>query len=310
LSIVGKTAFCPQRILTIIYLLLFNLALSEEIVIRNMTLKDLEVVNDWAAGEGWNPGIHDARCYYEADPDGYFVLELDGESIASISAVSYGEEYGFIGWYIVKRKYRGKGYGYQIWQKAMQYLNGRNIGLDGVVGQQKNYARSGFNLAHRNIRFELTAFKKFISTQKTAQIQAISDIPFEQLLEYDEGFFPVRRRGFLRNWIDQPEGKALCWFEGEKIGGYGVIRKCKKGYKIGPLYAETPLIADLLFRELIRGATEGSIYLDVPETNTKGLALARKYNMNKCFETARMYTGDSWDIRIQKVFGITSFEIG
>ncbi len=284
--------------------------MSQEVVIRNMTLEDLQVVVDWADEEGWNPGVHDAQCYYETDPDGFFVLELKGEPIASISAVSYGEEYGFIGSYIVKQKHRGKGYGYRIWQRAMHYLKGRNIGLDGVVTQQKNYAKSGFKLVHRNIRFELTGSTEFVNTKRVPRIRPISDIPFEQLLEYDEGFFPVHRERFLKNWINQPVGKTLCWIEDRAIKGYGVIRRCRVGYKIGPLYAETAQVAELLFRELIYGVTEGHIYLDVPEINSEGLALAKKYNMRQCFETARMYTGGVWDIPVQKVFGITSFEIG
>ena len=35
----------------------------------------------------------------------------------------------------------------------MARLEGRVVGLDGVVDQQANYQRSGFVLAHRNIRF-------------------------------------------------------------------------------------------------------------------------------------------------------------
>jgi len=38
--------------------------------------------------------------------------------------------------------------------QELKYLEGRNIGLDGVVSQQDNYKKSGFKLAYRNIRHE------------------------------------------------------------------------------------------------------------------------------------------------------------
>ena len=44
---------------------------------------------------------------------------LDGEPVASISAVRYGEgTFGFIGFFMVKSKYRGRGYGFEIGQRA------------------------------------------------------------------------------------------------------------------------------------------------------------------------------------------------
>jgi hypothetical protein len=67
--------------------------------------------------------------------------------------VSYGEYYGFIGFFIVKPDVRGRGYGFGIWQAGMKKLEDRVIGLDGVTTQQDNYQKSGFVLAHRNIRF-------------------------------------------------------------------------------------------------------------------------------------------------------------
>jgi hypothetical protein len=31
--------------------------------IGRMTLSDVEVAIDWAAREGWNPGLNDAQCF-------------------------------------------------------------------------------------------------------------------------------------------------------------------------------------------------------------------------------------------------------
>jgi GNAT superfamily N-acetyltransferase len=88
--------------------------------IRKMTRNQIDIAVEWAAKEGWNPGLHDADCYYAADPDGFFIGLRDDEPIATFSAVKYGESYGFSGFYIVKPEHRGKGYGIQIWYKAAE----------------------------------------------------------------------------------------------------------------------------------------------------------------------------------------------
>ncbi len=122
--------------------------------IRLMQRHELDTVLAWAAEEGWNPGLHDAHCFYSADPEGFLIGLLDGQPIASISVVRYGADYSFLGLYIVRPEHRGHGYGLRIWNAGLAQLGARAIGLDGVVAQQYNYRRSGFELAHRNIRFQ------------------------------------------------------------------------------------------------------------------------------------------------------------
>jgi hypothetical protein len=37
-----------------------------------MSRREVDIAIEWAAKEGWNPGIHDADCYFSADPNGFF----------------------------------------------------------------------------------------------------------------------------------------------------------------------------------------------------------------------------------------------
>ena len=53
-------------------------------------------------------GLSDA-AFFDADPKGFFIGKLNGEKISCISAVKYGD-FRFIGLYIVKEPFRGKGY--------------------------------------------------------------------------------------------------------------------------------------------------------------------------------------------------------
>ena len=275
--------------------------------IEQMTFEDLELAIDWAAEEGWNPGLYDAKCFYAADESGFLKGVLDGEMIASISVVKYGLEFAFLGFYIVKPEYRGQGYGYLLWQEAMKDVEGYNVALDGVVDQQPNYKKSGFKLAHRNIRFEGIKGKA-VPTYKSVDL---SQVPFHQLLEYDRQFFPAERKEFLKLWISRPQTKALGILDGQQLKGYGVIRKCRQGYKIGPVFAEDVKKAMVLIEDLISELKEGeAFFLDIPEVNKKARAITQALSMKSVFETARMYTKEQPDFDLSKIYGITSFELG
>ena len=52
------------------------------------------------------------------------------------------------------------------------------------------------------------------------------------------------------------------------------------------------------------------IYLDIPEINKNAAELAKKYNMIECFGCARMYYGGFPKMDYQKMYGVTTFELG
>jgi ribosomal protein S18 acetylase RimI-like enzyme len=281
---------------------------NNQYTIKTMKRQEVDIIVDWAAQEGWNPGLHDATCYFCADPNGFFIGLLDDQPIASICAIRYGESFGFLGFYIVKPEFRGKGYGIQIWKAGLNYLEGRNVGLDGVVAQQDNYKKSGFKIAYRNIRYKGVGGG---TAQPDSSITRLSMLPVEAVLSYDRPFFPTPRSQFIHAWINQPDSHALGIMQDGRLAGYGVIRQCRSGCKIGPLFADAPELAERLFLMLRSKAKPSeAVYLDVPELNHAAVALAKRHHMTVSFETARMYTKETPDIPLTRLFGVTSFEIG
>lgn len=237
--------------------------MKNKYVIRQMSKSNLDLAISWAAKEGWNPGLHDRDSFYKIDPQGFFMGFLDGKPISCISAVSYGENFGFIGFYIVHTDHRNKGYGIKIWNKAIDYLRNKNIGLDGVVAQQENYKKSGFKLSHRNIRYQGVGKKYEINKG----IIKIDSIPFTDLIKYDTQLFPTHRSQFIRSWINEKESLTLGYLKDKRLLGCGTIRKCVIGYKIGPLFADNKNIAESIFKNLNSLAIGSEIFLDVPELN-------------------------------------------
>lgn len=274
--------------------------------VRSAKLEDMGFIMGLAEQEGWNPGLSDGESFFCADPEGFFIGERAGERVGCISAVRYGA-FGFIGLYIVKEEYRGNGYGTALWERALERLRNCNVGLDGVAAQQENYKKSGFRLAHGNLRFSgaVTAAPPAAPCIIPAQ-----NIPFSEIAAYDARHFPAQRRAFLWQWLRMPDARTLCCRRDGKLRGYGTIRKCVSGYKIGPLFADAEGIAETLFLNLADFAKGAAVSLDIAEPNANARALCERFGMARQFETARMYTGKTPDPDWDGVYGITTFELG
>jgi GNAT superfamily N-acetyltransferase len=279
--------------------------------IRQMTRGELDRVIDWAAAEGWNPGLDDGEAFYAADPEGFLLGTLDREPVASISVVAYGERFGFLGFYICRPEYRGQGYGFALWQAGLARLGARTIGLDGVLAEQANYRKQGFVLAHRNVRFGGKAAASETADPRIVELRGSRPTGLAgSIAAYDRAFFPAPRERFIRAWIAPPGRRTLAFVEGDAIRGYGSVRACREGYKIGPLFADDATTADRLFAALTGRLRGSPVYLDVPEPNAAGVALAERHGMTPVFETARMYRGKAPALPLGRTFGITTFELG
>jgi GNAT superfamily N-acetyltransferase len=273
---------------------------------RPMTRAELDMAVDWAAAEGWNPGLSDAEAFFAADPGGFWLGLLAGEPVACISVVRHSAEFGFLGFYIVRPGHRGAGHGWALWQAAIAHLGDRVIGLDGVPAQQGNYRRSGFALKQRNIRFAAA------SPLAPAAPRGIGIIPatFDAVAGYDRACVEAPREAFLRRWLTLPGHVALAAARDGRLCGYGVIRPAREGCKIGPLFADGVAEAEALLAALLAAVPHGPVFLDVPEPNRAAMTMAEAAGMAPVFETARMYRGAPPAVADARIFGITSFELG
>jgi len=278
--------------------------------IRPLTLSEAQTLVDWAAGEGWNPGLHDAAAFHAADPAGFLGAFVAGEMVSGISAVAYGAEFGFIGLYICRPDMRGKGYGRAVWDAGMVRLAGRTVGLDGVPEQQANYRSMGFVPAYRTFRFSGRLFSGRVEAGPgaTRAVRPVTPDLLDAIGAFDRAFFPAPRASFLRRWLEPPH-VALACTDGSAVQGYGVARACRDGSKIGPLFARDRGTAETLLSALGR-ACAGTVHIDVPDANAGFAELLTTAGMARGFETARMYRGPAPAIAPDGIFGVTTLELG
>jgi hypothetical protein len=171
---------------------------------------------------------------------------------------------------------------------------------------QEFYKKGGFKLAFRDERYERTGETFDVDPN----ISPVSEEDINNILNYDRECFGYERPQFMIPWLTQKQAKAFKYLQNDKLQGFAVLRKTRKGYKIGPLFADNAKIAEELYKACLDSAKDEEVYLDIPVVNKNAVDLISKYNATYVFECARMYYGNPPDIDISKVFGITSFELG
>jgi GNAT superfamily N-acetyltransferase len=278
---------------------------ADDFHIRPMAPDDVALAVDWAAQEGWNPGLADAACFAAVDPAGFLVGEHQGKPAATISVVNYDDAFAFLGFYIVRPDLRGRGFGLRLWQAGIAHAGARTIGLDGVVAQQGNYRKSGFALAHNNVRYGGVP----AGVGPGAATVSLAEVPFGLVARDDTRVFPADRAAFLRTWIDAPGHVGRALVRDGELAAWGVIRPCRRGRKIGPLVASSRAAAEAILAALI-GDDVGEVFLDVPQVNGEAVALARAAGLAPVFATARMYAGPIRPVAVERIFGVTTFELG
>ena len=272
---------------------------------RQATLPELEEILDWAADEGWNPGLEDAAAFYGTDPEGFFVAVDEADvPIAAISVVNHTETFAFLGLYIVRPEHRGQGVGLALWQHALKHAGARTVGLDGVEAQQSNYEASGF--VHSS---GTTRYSGGIAPLADPEVRLATEEDIPALISLVVAASGVVKTDYLQNWFtNAATRKTLVLCTDGAFAGLTTIRKCRVGAKIGPLIADSASAAERL---VVHAATlfEGPLILDVPEAASGLSALCQTWGWNAGFRTARMYRG-AFSPVAHPFFAVTSLELG
>jgi GNAT superfamily N-acetyltransferase len=269
-----------------------------------MTLTDLEMVLGWARDEGWNPGLDDATAFLAADPEGFFLSEIDGQPAAAISVVNHDTHHAFLGLYICRPEYRGQGIGLALWEAALEHAGQRSVTLDGVPAQQANYQKSGFAWIDRTVRF------CGHMEGDSAGVRQATESDISRILELDEAATGHARRAFASQWFQStPHRQTLVIDTGTTLA-FATFRKCHDGVKIGPLHAESREQVLALLNANPFGPDAGALYIDSPASCDAMHGLLASLSFAPVFETARMVKGTPAIPETPAYFAVTTLELG
>lgn len=284
---------------------------SSNLVFKKLTFEQLKTLISWAEKEGWNPGKQDAEIFWATDPDGYYGMFLDDEMIGGGALVSYDGKFGSMGLFIIQPEHRGSGYGNFLWHKRRDTLlsrlePGAAIGMDGVVPMQPFYTKGGFKIAFKDMRYERIGG----SFENDPNVSSFQESDSNDIKEYDFICMGYQRNSFLAPWIRQATGKTFIYKENGVLKGYAVIRHAVTGLRIGPLFADHQHAAEALYKACLNFAQNQTVYIDIPFSNSEAISLLEKFEANPIFECARMYYGNHPILATDKIYGLTSLELG
>ncbi|KMK65722.1 GNAT family N-acetyltransferase [Puniceibacterium sp. IMCC21224] len=268
------------------------LAMREGAQITVMTLLDLAQVLDWAAAEGWNPGLDDADAFLAADPAGFLVRKVDETPVAAISVVNHDPDFAFLGLYLCAPEWRGQGHGLAIWQAGLVHADGRTVGLDGVPAQESNYVRSGFVRTGGTARFVGLLTGAIAKATGSDVPGAVAPDQIPALLAREWVLTGMARERYLTNWFaETPTRRTRVLCRHGAVAGYGTVRRCRDGVKVGPFWAIDSAAAEALLADLaaVFGVTE--YIFDLPDSATDFREMLAARGFVSTFDTARMYLG-------------------
>lgn len=282
-------------------------------LLRKLVYPELVTLVGWAEQEGWEPGHHDAAQFWNYDPEGFLAIEEGGEFLGGGAIIKHSDQFGFMGLFIVSPEMRGRGLGTRLWYARRDALLERlgdsaTIGLDGVDAMVPFYAKGGFEQATRHRRFRYQGSD--IPSMADHHHVSLQDVPENDLTRYDRQCFPAERLRFVRQWSQQKSATGLASYHDGNLQGFGVIRRCTSGWRVGPLFADDVQVANDLFDSFLVGTEALPVFIDVPDANQEGIHWVQQRGMEEVFGCERMYYGKAPEIDHSKIFGVSTLEIG
>ncbi|CAD5212784.1 unnamed protein product [Bursaphelenchus okinawaensis] len=231
-----------------------------------------EIVDRTAETEGWAVSDNDYNVWKGALGDD-FVLRVymtkDGKFVCSLATATYQSSISdvpltTVGMFYTNSEFRNKGYGTQLFQELVDRpeIEGHNKGLVGVDSMAAKYAsRHGFSLESD---FLLDCYitpgtdihPENLQKDPTVTTTVYDGSHFEKVNEYDKTIVPnIDRSGYVKSCLQVLKAYSVFAQDNNgKVTGYIRARTCaNQQLYIGPLYADTPAIAETLLKSIFEG---------------------------------------------------------
>ena len=269
-------------------------------------------IQDWATGEGWNPGNGDTSILMRTDPDAFSTGFVGERQASAIGVVNWDDRLAFAGMLLVDPALRGIGLGMDTFAAAIGHAANRTLAVDAPTRMQDRLQQIGFAAAWPIIHFVGPVPAARASTDP--HVIAATEQHHAQMAALDAACFPADRQRFVTDFATAPDRHTLVYANANgRIYGYGVLRPGPKALRIGPLYAQEHYHAAAIFDglcDLARQADAVTITFDAPEPNIAACAVAETRGLNYDSDSVRMYrpglSGPVRKIDLTRLYGLTA----
>lgn len=290
---------------------------GKTITVTLMQPTDFKEINQWCIDEGWNIGIHDSEIYYKIDPVHHYIAKTN-ESVASLSLIKHSPDFFTLGPFIVHRSYRGQGMGEALWNVAMSRMiieyPDAQIALYAVSEQVERYKKADFVPVLTIQRWYIDS-NKSNSPSMSDQCTTITNKLIPSVGQYYQNHYVTNRDLLFNELLLKPETHGLVFMDDNIIKGFGFIRRCVRGFRIGTLVADTPEIAKTLIAGLLVFAQSAPVFIDVPSSNPHDINCMNAFHAVRApqEDTIMMIRGTGYSRYLkqwEQHYGLFSLEIG
>lgn len=242
---------------------------------------------------------------------------LTGRVISMCGATLFNPAAAFIGFYATRPEYHGLGIGIKCWRKVLDYIGSdRNIGLCAAPPQVKMYRdKAGFvhpdpfNMLCCDGRPQI---ENLVVRSLEGVAVELAEAHFDEIAKYDGRVVNLNRERLLKLSFAEPDTLTLAAIDtaSQSIVGYASLKPSNVGKSmLGPLYANSPQIAELLVYGLLTqfAGDASEVAWMCLDGNQSAVELASRLGLHVHGPAPRLFTKEvPPPADIDKVFGIFS----
>lgn len=270
---------------------------------------DLDAAVGLSRAAGWNQVRTDWRRLLESPDARCFAGRVDGDLVATSTAITYDERVCWIGMVLVHPDHRRQGYGSAITERAVDHgeSTAESVGLDATDAGRPLYHDLGF--------VDVTDVERY-----SGVLTGAGDAPRvdriggdrDAVADFDTKRCGVRRDSLLDALLDEPETTGIV-VEGNQgtdgYGGYAVLRPGRKHWQLGPVVADSDAALDALLTAAAAELDGESVLVDCLRKDAGDLFAERGLSVDRTL-TRMSYRREEPLLCDDAVYAAAGLELG
>ena len=241
--------------------------MASDLVIRALSLEDLDAAFDLSTAIGWNQRRNDWRMLLQLAPAGAFAAIVEARLIGTSIGIDYGG-FGWIAMMLVDPAYRGRGVGRRLLEAAIDAVPSHlRIRLDATPLGRPLYQQYGFQdeaALSRHVRDqsdpEPVRTSQSLADNGSVRPLATSDLPL--VVEQDRQTFGGTRAAVLEWALREAPDYAYVVPASDGSINYCLGRHGRQFDQIGPVVASDENIARTLLHAALVAASGRPVVVD------------------------------------------------
>ncbi|MCL7417753.1 MAG: GNAT family N-acetyltransferase, partial [Halalkalicoccus sp.] len=239
---------------------------------------------------GWNQTKADWQRLLDLFPDSCFVGRLGDELVATSTLAKYGDV-GWIGMVLVDESHRRRGYGSDLFERALGAAHDRRlevVGLDATDAGREVYRQCGFESVVGIDRWAGTLQNAADGDVDAGRVETLDSA--DSIAGFDRTRVGTDRSVLLEHIIDADSTTALRLDRDGRTRGYAVVRPGRTHKQIGPIVAVNGDDASALLSNVTERVDE-SVIVDALRGDRTELLL-RRFGLDVQRRLHRMTEGE------------------